>query len=108
MVAQVEGMALPAARREVAEVALPDPRPGQLAVEEEQRLATGPSFGQPGLDVQAAGVELDLVLANGPAVLGRDLGAGEDLLRRRFGHAASPLVRIDDETRQGLGVEIGR
>ena len=31
-------------------------------------------------------VELDLVLADRPAVGRRDLGAGEDLLRRRIGH----------------------
>ena len=75
---EVEGVALPAARREVAEVPLPEPRAGELAVDEQQRLATRSTLGQPRLDVQAAVVELDLVLADGPAVGGRDLGAGED------------------------------
>ena len=53
-------------------------------------------------------VELDLVLADRPAVGGRHLGAGEDLLRRGVGHAGSPFVRVDDEAGQGLGVEVGR
>ncbi len=53
VVAQVEGVALPAARGEVAEVALPDPRTGQLAVDEQQRLAARPPLGQPRLDVDA-------------------------------------------------------
>ena len=81
VVAQVEGVALPAARREVAEVALPEPRAGQLAVDEQQRLAARAPLGQPRLDVDAALVELDLVLADRTAVGRRDLGAGEDLLR---------------------------
>ena len=50
---QVEGVPLPAALREVLEVALPDPRAAQLAVEQVQRPATRASLGQPALDVQA-------------------------------------------------------
>ena len=86
MVLEVERVALPAARREVPEIPLPEPRPGELAVDEQQRLAARPPFGQPRLDVQAPVVELDLVLADRPAVRGRDLGAGKDLIRGRFGH----------------------
>ena len=52
--AQVERVALPAARREVAQEALPQPRTAELAVEHVQRLATRAALGQPRLDVQAA------------------------------------------------------
>ena len=67
VVAQVEGVALPAAAGEVVEVALPDPRPAQLAVDEQDRLAPRAALGQPRLHVQAALGELDLVLADGTA-----------------------------------------
>ncbi len=66
VVAQVEGMALPAATGEIAEEPLPGPRAGKLAMHEQQRLAPRATLGQPGLDVQAAVVQLDLVLADGP------------------------------------------
>ena len=68
VVAQVERVALPAARREVAEVALPEPRAGELAVDEQQWLAARAPLGQPRLDVDAPLVQLDLVLADGTAV----------------------------------------
>ena len=53
MVAQVERVALPAAGGEVAEVALPQPRAGELAMDEQERLATRAPLGQPRLDVDA-------------------------------------------------------
>ena len=81
VVAQVQRVAFPAAAGEVAEVALPHPRAGQLAVDEQQRLAPRAPLGQPRLDVEAAIVQLDLVLADRPAVDRRELGLGED--RRR-------------------------
>ena len=61
---QVEGVPLPAALREVLEVALPDPRATQLAVEQVQRSATGAALRQPALDVQPALLDDDLVLAH--------------------------------------------
>src|SRR4051794_1236024 len=79
-------MALPAPRREVAEEPLPQPRTRQLAVDEEERLPPRSALREPRLDVQAAVVELDLVLPDGPAVRRRDLRPGEDLVRRRFVH----------------------
>ena len=78
VVAQVEGVALPAAAGEVVEVPLPDPRAAELAVDEQDRLAPRPPLGQPRFDVQAAVDDLDLVLADGPPV-GR-AGAGEEAL----------------------------
>ena len=108
VVAQVEGVALPAAPGEVAEVALPQPRAGQLAVDEQQRLAPRAPLGQPRLDVEAAIVELDLVLADRPAVDRRQLGLGEDRRRGSGRATGSPLVRVDDEAGQGLRVEVGR
>ena len=72
--AQVHGMSLPAALREVLLVAMPDPGARQLTVDEEERLAAGPSFRQPRLDVDAAIEQVDLVLAHGP-------GAGRPLDR---------------------------
>ena len=86
VVLEVEGVALPAATGEVAEVALPEPRAGQLAVDEQQRLPSRTALGQPRLDVHAAVVQLDLVLAHRAAVRGRVLGAGEDLVGGRLGH----------------------
>ena len=71
VVAEVEGVALPAAAGEVAEVALPDPGAAELAVDEQERLAARAPLRQPGLDVQAALGELDLVLADGPAARAR-------------------------------------
>ena len=67
VVAEVEGVALPAAPGEVAEPALPEPRAGQLAVDVEERSAARASLGQPALDVDAALLDLDLVLADGTA-----------------------------------------
>lgn len=67
VVSEVEGVPLPAAAREVMQVALPDPRPAELAVDEQERLAAGAALRQPGLHVQAAIDELDLVLADGAA-----------------------------------------
>jgi hypothetical protein len=78
VVAQVDRVALPAATREVAEVAFPQPRAGELAVDEEQWLAARAPLRQPGLDVDAAVVQLDLVLAHRPAVDRRQLGARQD------------------------------
>jgi hypothetical protein len=86
VVLEVECVALPAAPGEVAEIALPEPRPGELAVDEQQRLAARPALGQPRLDVHAAVVQLDLVLAHRAAVRRRVLGAGEDLVGGRLGH----------------------
>ena len=93
VVAQVERVALPAAPGEVAEVALPEPRPGELAVEEQERPAARSALGQPRLDVQAALDELDLVLADGPA--GR---------RRRGGRSSGEAeggIRLSARTRNG-------
>ena len=53
VVAQVEGVALPAAAREVVQVALPDPGAAQLAVDEQERLPARAPLGQPGFDVEA-------------------------------------------------------
>ena len=64
---QIEGVPLPAALCEVLEVPLPDPGATQLTVEQIQRSATGPALRQPALDVQAAILDDDLVLAHGPA-----------------------------------------
>jgi hypothetical protein len=64
VVAQVEGVTLPAAAGEVVEVPLPDPRAAELAVDEQDRLAPRPPLGQPRFDVQAAVDDLDLVLAD--------------------------------------------
>ena len=75
VVAQVEGMALPATAREVVQVALPDPGATELAVDEQERLPARPSLGQPRLDVEAPLRELDLVLADGPTA---GTGAGEE------------------------------
>src|SRR6185503_6858193 len=86
VVAQVEGVALPAASREVPEVALPGPRSGELAVDEQERLPPRSTLGQPRLHVDPALIELDLVLSNRPAVGGWHLGSGEDLLGGRLGH----------------------
>jgi hypothetical protein len=44
VVPQVEGVALPAAAREVVEEALPHPGAAQLAVDEQDRLAAGPAL----------------------------------------------------------------
>jgi hypothetical protein len=88
VVAQVEGMPLPAATGEVAEVALPQPRAGQLAVEEQERSPAGPSLGQPRLDVQSALGELDLVLADGSTAGGRRGARSSGEAR---GESASPL-----------------
>ena len=74
VVAQVEGVALPAAAGEVVQVALPDPGAAELAVDEQERLAARAPLGQPGLDVQAALGQLDLVLADGPAARRRVRG----------------------------------
>src|SRR5262245_61064404 len=63
VVAQIERVALPAAAGEIAKKPLPCPRPGELTVNEEQRLASRAALRQPRLDVQAALVQLDLVLA---------------------------------------------
>ena len=60
------------ASREVAEEPFPQPGSGELAVQEQKRLAARSAFGQPGFDVQPALRELDLVLADRPC--GRDLG----------------------------------
>jgi hypothetical protein len=86
VVLEVQGVAFPTARREVAEVALPQPRPGELAVDEQERLAARPPFRQPRLDVQAAVVELDLVLADRTPVGARHLRPSEDLVGGRVGH----------------------
>src|SRR4029079_4537580 len=64
VIAQVERVTLPAACCEVAEVALPQPRAGQLAVDEQEWLASRAPFGQPRLDIDPALIELDLVLAD--------------------------------------------
>ena len=86
VVPKVEGVALPAAPGEVAEEALPGPRPAELAVDEQQRLPARSALGQPRLDVQAALVQLDLVLADGPAGWRRQSGVG------CRGHLASGLI----------------
>src|SRR5204862_853508 len=93
VVLEVEGVSLPAARSEVAEEPLPEPRAGQLSVHEQEWLASRASLRQPRFDVDAAIVELDLVLADRPAVRRRDLRSGEDLLRCRFGHGMGLGVR---------------
>ena len=64
--AQVQRVALPATRREVAQEAMPLPRAAQLPVEQVERLAARTAFGQPRLDVQAAFADDALVLADGP------------------------------------------
>jgi hypothetical protein len=68
VVAQVEGVALPAAAREVRQVALPDPRPGQLAVDEQQRPASRTPLRHPRLHVEPAFGDFNLVLADRAAV----------------------------------------
>ncbi len=79
-------MTLPTAPGEVPEIPLPQPGAGELAMDEQQRLASRAPLRQPRFDVEPAVEQLDLVLADGPAVGGRDLGAGEDLVGRCLGH----------------------
>ncbi len=67
VVAEVERVALPAAPGEVAQPALPEPRSGKLAVDVEERAAARAPLRQPALDVDAALLDLDLVLADRPA-----------------------------------------
>ena len=64
VVAEVERVALPAAPGEVAQPALPEPRSGQLAVDVEERAAARAPLREPALDVDAALLDLDLVLAD--------------------------------------------
>ncbi len=84
-------MSFPAAPGEVPEVSLPEPRTRELAVNEQERLPAGATLGEPGLDVQAAVEELDLVFANWPAGRGRDLRSGQDVVGRRLGHPRSTV-----------------
>src|SRR5207247_7444061 len=118
MGAQVERMALPAARREVAEEPFPDPRSRELAMDEQKRLPSGAALRKPALDVQASVVELDLVLADRPATL--EMGTQ----RHRFaGHhpvppddtpgavmkrIGSPFMRVDQQSAEGFGEEVRR
>jgi hypothetical protein len=55
-------------------------------VDEQQGLPARAALRQPRLDVHAAIVQLDLVLAHRSAVRRRVLGAGEDLVGGRLGH----------------------
>ena len=64
MRAQVEGVALPATLGEVLQIALPDPRSGQLAVQQVQRPPPGAALGEPALDIEATLLDDDLVLAH--------------------------------------------
>jgi hypothetical protein len=80
VVSKVDRVAFPAAPGEVAEEALPEPRPAQLAVDEEQRLAPRTTLRQPRLDVDAAIGQLDLVLAHRPALGRRDRRSREQYL----------------------------
>jgi hypothetical protein len=57
-------MTFPAARREVAQIPVPQPRTTELPVEQVQRLAARATLGQPRLDVQAAVGNDALVLAD--------------------------------------------
>ena len=75
--AQVERVALPAALREVLQVALPQPRAAQLAVDEEERPPPRSALGQPRLDVEAALLDDDLVLAHRPVVGLAAIGVGD-------------------------------
>jgi hypothetical protein len=104
VVLEVERVTLPTARGEVAEEPLPDPRAGELAVDEEQRLPAGAPLRQPRLDVDATVVKLDLVLPDRPTVGRRDLCPGEDLVRGRFGHRA-PASAV--ELGIGLTIRVG-
>ena len=45
MISQVKGMALPAPSREVAEVALPEPRTPEFPMHEQEGFAARPAFG---------------------------------------------------------------
>ena len=89
VVAQVERVALPAAAREVAEVALPDPRATELAVDQQQRFPPRSTLGQPRLDVQPTIVELDLVLAHRPPVRGGAAAAEDRLGWAGIGHSVT-------------------
>ena len=67
MRAQVEGVPFPAALREVAEIALPEPGAAELTVQQVQRTSPRAALRQPRLDVQATILDADLALAPGPA-----------------------------------------
>ena len=109
--AQVERVTLPAARREIAQVALPQPRAAQLAVEHVQRLAPRAPLGQPRLDVQAAVADDALVLADRPRGA---IGPVAWSPRPRDGRCSSRCrrcpsgERVEHEAGRGLGVEVGR
>ena len=108
VVAQVDRVAFPAAPREVAEEPLPDPRAGELAVDEQQRLAPRPSLRAATTRCRSR----DRAARSrpcGPA--GRSTaapGRGPGSARGSCRTSGSPLVRVDDEARQGLGIEVGR
>src|SRR4029453_9158603 len=77
----------PARRGEEVEHPPQPPRAGELPVDEHQRLAPRTPLRQPRLDIDAAVVELDLVLADRPAVRRWHRGTGQDGLRDGIGHS---------------------
>jgi hypothetical protein len=88
VIPEVEGMPLPSAACQVAEPSLPEPRTGQLTVDEEERPPPRATLGQPRLDVEAALLELDLVLADRtPGTIPADGGGTASGL-----HVAGPWV----------------
>src|SRR5436190_1573171 len=102
MVAQVEGVALPATGREIAEIPLPGPRSGELAVEEQQRLPARAPLGQPRFDVEPSIEELDFVLPDRAPAWRRQLGMGQDLLGGQ-GHRAHHSWGLMTRPERALG-----
>ena len=79
-------------------------------MDEQQGLATRPSLGQPGLDVEPP---LRAARSRPCGRDGRWAACARACDRRRSGRSsggslALPLVRVEDEAGQGLGVEVGR